>query len=78
MQQQQGFAMPTELQWHSVIDWVNSFNDSHCLLVSAFADLVDGVALCHLVGMIVCSPEDQLQMKLLINYDSNGDKELQY
>jgi hypothetical protein len=50
--------MPTELQWHSVIDWINSFNDSHCLLVSSFSDLVDGVALCHLVGMIVCSPED--------------------
>ena len=56
--QQQGVVFPTDEQWQNLIDWVNSFSDSHCLLVSTYRDLLDGIALCHLVSMIVCSPED--------------------
>ena len=63
-------------QWRSLIDWVNSFNDPYCLLVTTYRDLLDGVALCHLVAIIVCSPEDQLQMKVLINYEHGGDPDL--
>ena len=49
---------PTDEQWQSLIDWVNSHNDPYCLLVNTFKDMWDGIALCHLVGIIVCSPED--------------------
>jgi hypothetical protein len=67
-----------EDQWRSLIDWVNSYNDPYCLLVTTYRDLLDGIALCHLVAMIVCSPEDQLQMKVLINYDHAGDSDLMF
>lgn len=53
---------------YALIDWVNSFNDPHCLLVSSLNDLKDGnlclnlthlgIAFCHLVGFIACSPAD--------------------
>jgi hypothetical protein len=69
---------PTNEQWQSLIDWVNSHNDPYCLLVSSFQDMLDGVALCHLVAMIVCSPEDQIQMKILINYDHADDSDMMF
>ena len=36
--------------WQNLIDWVNSFDDPHCLLISSFNDFNDGIALCHLVS----------------------------
>ena len=42
------------------------------MLVSSFEDFNDGVALCHLVSLIVCNEMDQLQMKQLVHYESNG------
>ena len=55
--------------WQNLIDWVNSFDDPNCLLVSSFDDLKDGIALCHLVGLIVCNESDCEQMKQLIHYE---------
>jgi hypothetical protein len=53
-----------------LIDWINSFNDPYCLLVNSFGDLTDGIALCHLVGFIVCSPSDQEKIKQLVYYEA--------
>ena len=61
-----------------LIDWINSFNDPYCLLVNSFSDLADGIALCHLVGFIVCSPSDQEKIKQLVYYEAvNKDYALQ-
>jgi hypothetical protein len=49
---------------------VNSFNDPYCLLVNSFSDLTDGIALCHLVGLIVCSLSDQEKIKQLVYYEA--------
>ena len=71
-----------------LIDWVNSFNDPYCLLVNSLVDLNDGkhnnlpmisyigVALCHLVGFISCTPSDQTKLRQLIFYEHNGSEEL--
>ena len=61
-----------EEHWQNLIDWVNSFNDPYCLLVSQFEDFSDGITLCHLVSLVVCNDSDQLQMKQLVHYDTNG------
>eukprot|EP00347_Sterkiella_histriomuscorum_P018003 403347156 len=54
-----------------LIDWVNSFNDPYCLLVNSLNDLKDGIALCHLVGFITCTPSDQEKIKQLVYYDAS-------
>ena len=59
-----------QLLSHPLIDWINSFNDPYCLLVNSFSDLIDGIALCHLVGIIVCSPSDQEKIKQLVYYEA--------
>ena len=41
-----------------LIDWLNSFNDPYCLLVNSLDDLKDGIAFCHVVALIACSPAD--------------------
>ncbi|CDW89619.1 UNKNOWN [Stylonychia lemnae] len=60
-----------------LIDWVNSFNDPYCLLVNSLNDLRDGIAFCHLVGLITCTPSDQEKIRQLVYYDasSNGNNE---
>ena len=45
-------------QWQIVIDWVNQFNNQYCLLVCSKEDFQSGVALCHLVGQVVCSDSE--------------------
>jgi hypothetical protein len=45
------------------------------LLVNSLTDLVDGIALCHLVGFITCSPDDQLKIKELVYYQASGNNE---
>jgi hypothetical protein len=53
-----------------LIDWVNAFNDPYCLLVNSLDDLRDGIAFCHLVGFIACSPSDQEKVRQLVYYDA--------
>ena len=60
-------------QWQGLIDWVNSFSDPSCLIVSGFADLHDGVALCHLVAQVACNEQDQEQMGQLVHQEHEGD-----
>lgn len=48
----------------ALVDWVNSFNDPYCLLVNSMSDLTDGIGLCHLVGLIVCTQQDYYQQPL--------------
>ena len=59
--------------WQSIIDWVNSFNDPSCLLVSNWCDFRDGIALCHLVAMVGCNEADQEQMNELIHHEHGDD-----
>ena len=53
-----------------LIDWLNSFNDPYCLLVNSLDDLKDGIAFCHVVALIACSPADQEKVRQLIYYDA--------
>jgi hypothetical protein len=52
-----------------LIDWINSFNDPYCLLVNSLADLADGIALCHLVGLIVCTQPAYYQQPFTKPYE---------
>ena len=65
-----GGEVQYEDHWQNLVDWINSFDDPNCLLVSSFDDLRDGIAICHLVGLIVCNESDCEQMKQLIHYES--------
>jgi len=60
-------------KWQGLIDWVNSFNEPSCLLVSSFQDLRDGVALCHLVAEVACNQQDQVQMSLFVHHEHGFD-----
>jgi hypothetical protein len=45
---------------NQLIDWINSFDDPHCVLVSKLPqDLSNGVILSHLVGNVVCTLNDR-------------------
>jgi hypothetical protein len=52
-----------------MIDWINQFDEPACLLVSTYEDLLDGVALCHLVAKLCCSDQEQHQLQYLIKSD---------
>ena len=56
-----------------LIDWINSFDDPHCVLVSRLPhDLSNGVILSHIVGHLVCTPQDKLKIFDLLNYPQDG------
>lgn len=65
-----GFMRGVSTKHQHLIDWINSFNDPYCLLINQMNDLTDGIALCHLVGYIACSPSDQEKIKQLVYYDA--------
>jgi hypothetical protein len=60
--------------WQNLVDWVNSFDDSYCVLVNALPDdLRNGIVLSHLVGYIVCCEADREMIFDLLNYlDAEG------
>lgn len=57
-----------------LVDWINSFDDSYCVLVNHLPDdISDGVVLSHLVGYLVCSQDDRQMIFDLLNYpDEQG------
>lgn len=57
-----------------LIDWINSFDDPYCVLVSRLPeDLMNGVVISHLVGFISCSAQDRKLIFDLLNYPSPGE-----
>jgi hypothetical protein len=77
LQNAQVYEMPLQIKnpvgmkidHQSLIDWINSFDDSFCVLVSVLPeDLKNGVIISHLVGYIVCSFTDRQMIFDLLNY----------
>ena len=60
---------------NALIDWINAFDDPFLVLVSRLPhDLMNGIALSHLVGYVACSHDDRDKIFELLNYptDSHG------
>ena len=58
----------------SLMDWINSFDDPYCVLVSSLPeDLLNGVVLSHIVGFIACSLSDRAKIFDLLNYPDQQD-----
>ena len=61
--------MNSNIDQTSLMDWVNSFDDPYCVLVSSVPeDLANGIVLSHVVGFIACSQSDREKIFDLVNY----------
>ena len=54
-----------------MIDWINQFDEPTCLLVNSYEDLMNGVALCHMVSKLTCTTQEQQQLQYLINTNTD-------
>lgn len=59
----------SKVDWQNLVDWVNQFDDSYCVLVNTLPDdLWDGIVLSHVVGYTVCCEADRQMIFDLVNY----------